>query len=469
VSAHVVVRPGRSALVDWRALYRGASVKLDPIARADVEAGAAGLAAALGRGGTLGESTAPAPSVVDFIGKGGDVLPAGLVRLLLALKVASLGQGMSGVRWAVIEQLGECLARDILPVIPDQNAADRLALSHVFGLLTGTADVVHAEKRRSAAKALKKAGLAPLPLAPSERSALLSGAQASTAFALAGLFEAERLFQSSLVTFALSSDRMTRSARRRVHRLRRYPGEIEVARTLELLSDESPECNPSAAGAPAIGGYRMTAQLGACFDLLRCAGRTLEAAGNAVSEQPLVVWQTAEIVPGAEDTSAIELAADLTALALCEIGLLAERRMTRPQGGPERPEEPPVVMAGGFNAENRRRALPLALGLEDDEGRPPTHGGVRRLLSAAGTAALVLAIELLTISDSENDVATGPLGRVRELLRDRMPSTKASGPIAPSELAAAAELIRSGALVEACGIEFPEVAPGNVMACGFKA
>ena len=83
-----------------------------------------------------------------------------------------------------------------------------------------------------------EAGLAPLALGPKEGLALLNGTQFSTAYALAGLFEAEALFQSALVTGALSTDAAKGSDAPfdpRIHALRRHPGQIETADALRSL------------------------------------------------------------------------------------------------------------------------------------------------------------------------------------------------------------------------------------------
>ena len=112
---------------------------------------------------------------------------------------------MSGVRWRVVDALADCLTNDLLPVVPAGDADDRIALANLFGVLTGTGEVFRKGKVRPAQKALRKADLKPVKLNPRERQALLSGAQLSIAAALAGLFEAERVFQSALVAAALSS------------------------------------------------------------------------------------------------------------------------------------------------------------------------------------------------------------------------------------------------------------------------
>src|SRR5438874_565787 len=89
-----------------------------------------------------------------------------------------------------------------------------------------------------ALEALATAGLAPLALGPKEGLALLNGTQFSTAFALAGVFEAEVAFRSALVTGALSTDAARGSDAPfdpRIHQLRRHRGQIAVAESLRRL------------------------------------------------------------------------------------------------------------------------------------------------------------------------------------------------------------------------------------------
>src|SRR5690606_20739166 len=86
------------------------------------------------------------------------------------------------------------------------------------------------------------AGLKPLELAPKEGLALLNGTQFSTAYALAGLFEAERLYQSALVTGALSTEAAKGSDTPfdlRIHTLRGHRGQIETAGALRTLMSDS--------------------------------------------------------------------------------------------------------------------------------------------------------------------------------------------------------------------------------------
>jgi histidine ammonia-lyase len=105
-------------------------------------------------------------------------------------------------------------------------------------VLIGVGEVSVGDTRHTAAEALASAGLSPVELGPKEGLALLNGTQFSTANALAALFEAEVLFQSALVTGALSTEAAKGSDTpfdHRIHVLRRQPGQIEAADALRAL------------------------------------------------------------------------------------------------------------------------------------------------------------------------------------------------------------------------------------------
>ena len=472
-AAAVFLRPGFATLADWRNIYRGAPVALDPISRADVEAGAAALQAVLSREDTQGrgDDRDVGPTVVELLNKGGEPLPAAIVRLAVALKLASLGQGASGASWRLVETIESCLRHDLLPAVPAGNASDRLAFAHLASILTGAGEVASGQKRTPSSKALKKLGLAPARLTEAERRAILSGTQLSTAFALAGLFEAERVFQSGLVAGALSAH-SARAADPPLHpsiaRIQRHPGGIDVAAALRKLLPAGAHLARQDA-PPEWGNVRRNqARMGACLDLLRQAGVTLERQANAVTERRLVLWQTEEIADAVEETSAVALASDLIAMAIREIGGMSEERIRataeRPNGSSADAgagSTGPLAMAAGFVAENRDRAGRAGLaGEAQDEGNS-AGDGVRRLLPMAGTAALVVAIEVLAAASANDDPqeARGPLKGAWELLRTSLLGPGREISVAAADLAGAAELVRSGALAAAVDIPLPSIVP----------
>jgi histidine ammonia-lyase len=459
VTSTVELRPGVTPLAVWRAIYRGAPVALDPIARADVEAGRAALAAIMSRNESIPpeqDNDNEAPSIADMVERRGEPLPAGLLRLFVALKLGSLGQGMSGVRWRVIGALEDCLTHELLPVVPAGDADDRIALANLFGVLTGTGEVFRKGKVRPAQKALKKRDLKPINLNPRERRALLSGAQLSIAAALAGLFEAERLFQSALVAVALSSAKYDGVLLKpRVYRLSRQSGQIEVAAALRQLSAiDEVEAAASAdenAGSSVRGDVQV---MGACLDLLRQAATTLERAANAVTEDELVLWQSEEIIEGAADRSAVALSADLIALALRIVGDLSEARirlLTRNSQDGLEGNGASVgfeAKAATFMAEIRERAHPAALDPD----------AVWRLAPMIGKTALVVAIEFLSATQVTAETPTA-LDAVRKSVRDASHFALDSGMAAASNLASVAMLVGSGALASAPGVTLPSLTP----------
>jgi histidine ammonia-lyase len=168
--------------------------------------------------------------------------PVPVIRLMMALKLASLAQGASGVKPATTDLLEAMLVKGLTPVVPCQGSVgasgDLAPLSHMAATMIGVGEIFVDGQRLPAVQALMEAGLKPLTLGPKEGLALLNGTQFSTANALAALFDAERLFQSALVTGALATEAAKGSDTPfdpRIHTLRRQPGQIETAAALRAL------------------------------------------------------------------------------------------------------------------------------------------------------------------------------------------------------------------------------------------
>ena len=212
---------------------------------------------------------------------------------------------------------------------------------------------------------------------------------------------------------------------------------------------------------------------GACLDLLRQAGETLAAEANAVSEDPLVLWQSGETASAGDDSAMhVAIAADMIALALAHLGTLAERRIAmlldpeaphRAQGKNRRSSGIAALRstASSLAAENRERARPASLPPEDD-ATPAADGapGMRRLLPMAGNVTLIVAIELMAAAEAFNASnrkrSTDALEPVRSLLRERAPG-RGKDAIAAPDLAIVADLVRSGAVAAASGVDLPSL------------
>ncbi|HXD02069.1 MAG TPA: aromatic amino acid lyase, partial [Novosphingobium sp.] len=260
----VVLRPGDVGLSAWREVYRGAPVLLDPAAATAIAESAAAVARILAKGepvygintgfGKLASvrieacdlATLQRNIVLSHAAGVGEPAPVPVIRLMLALKLASLAQGASGVAPETIALLEAMLAAGLTPIVPVKGSVgasgDLAPLAHMAATMIGVGEIFVGEERRPAAKALAAAGLAPLTLGPKEGLALLNGTQFSTANGLAALFEAEVLFRSALVTGALSTEAAKGSDTpfdHRIHTLRRQPGQIEVADALRELMARS--------------------------------------------------------------------------------------------------------------------------------------------------------------------------------------------------------------------------------------
>ena len=172
----------------------------------------------------------------------GEPMPVPVTRLMMALKLASLARGASGVQQQTIDLLLALLEREITPVIPAQGSVGRLRRPGAPRAPGGGDDrrrrVVRGGARLPAADALARRGASPPVLGPKEGLALLNGTQFSTAHALAGLFEAERLFRPRCSPAPLTTDAAQGSDTPfdpRIHALRGHAGQREVGAALRAL------------------------------------------------------------------------------------------------------------------------------------------------------------------------------------------------------------------------------------------
>jgi histidine ammonia-lyase len=497
--ADIALRPGHTTLADWRAIYRGAALTLEPGCYVAITEGARavetilakddpvyGINTGFGRLANIrigaADLTALQRNIVLSHAAGvGDAMPAPLVRLMLALKLASLAQGASGVRLETVQFLAAMLASDLLPVVPTQGSVgasgDLAPLAHMASAMIGVGEITHFGERKDAAAALAQVGMQPIQLGAKEGLALLNGTQFSTAYALAGLFEAESLLQAGLVTGALSTDAARGSDVPfdwRIHALRGHRGQIDVARALRNLITGSAIRASHLTGDDRIQDpYCLRCQpqvMGAVLDILRNAAVTLKTEANGVSDNPLICSEPPEALSGGNfHGEPIAFAADIIALALCEVGAIAERRVAMlidpalsrlpafltPKPGLNSGYMLPQVTAAALVAENRQRATPASVDSIPTSANQEDHVSMsayaaRRLMTMADNVAAVIGIELLAAAqgcDFHEPLKSSPiLEKVRNLLRAEVPRLDDDRPLAP-DIAKAIALIRSGKLI----------------------
>ncbi|HSF95455.1 MAG TPA: histidine ammonia-lyase [Thermohalobaculum sp.] len=511
----LTLSPGGVRLSDLAHLYwTGDAVALDRRARPAVEAAVASVMAAANGAepvygvntgfGKLAQVRIPAADtatlqrnlILSHCAGVGPALPPRIARLVVALKLMSLGRGASGVRWVVIETLEALLAKGVTPVIPAQGSVgasgDLAPLAHMAAVMLGEGEAEVNGQRMPGAAALAAAGIPAIRLGAKEGLALINGTQVSTALALAGLFEAWRLACASLVTGALSTDAAMGSPtpfRPEIHDLRGHRGQIEAAAALRALLEGSEIREAHREGDERVQDpYCIRCQpqvAGACLDLLRQAAAVLEVEANAVTDNPLVLPDGAIVSGGNFHAEPVAFAADQIALAIAETGAIAQRRvalMVDPNLNFHLPAflSPAPGLNSGFMiaevtsaalmSENKALANPRSVDSTPTSADQEDHVSMachaaRRLLEMNDNLGRILGIELLTAAQGVGfraPLKTGtPLLRVIERLRADIPALAEDRYMSP-DLEAAAALVRANALAEAAGDALADLTLGGI-------
>ena len=409
----------------------------------------------------------------------GPLLDDRLVRLIMILKINGLALGYSGVRRSVLEALVKLVNAGVHPCIPAKGSVgasgDLAPLAHLTGVLLGVGEVRRRGRTISAVQGLKAAGLAPMDLAAKEGLALLNGTQVSTALAAAGLFAAEDVFAAAIVSGALAVDAAAGSDTPfdpRIHAVRGQPGQIEVAKLLQSLLRGSAIRKSHIDCDRVQDPYSLRCQpqvMGAALDMLRFAAGVIEREANAVSDNPLVFARQGEILSGGNfHAEPVAMAADTIAIALAEIGALAERRIAMltdakmsglpaflvPEPGLNSGFMIAHVTAAALASENKSLAHPASVDSLPTSANQEDHVSMatyaaRRLHDMADNTTGIVAIELLAAAqgvDLRRPLKTSPrLQQAMALLRRRVRFRRDDREMAP-DIAAAKALVVAGEL-----------------------
>jgi histidine ammonia-lyase len=504
--------PGTLSLAQLRALWRAPRrVALDPGCHAAIEASAETVAAVLreGRGvygintgfGSLARTTIEPDRVTELQRRlvlshctgVGAPLAERVVRLVLLLKVNTLARGYSGIRLQTIEALLALLNAGAVPAIPSKGSVgasgDLAPLAHLAAVLLGEGEVLLAGQPVTAREALAHVGLEPIDLGAKEGLALLNGTQVSTALALDGLFAGLDVFAAALAAGAMSVDAALGSDvpfDARIHAARGQPGQQAVAVVLaELLADSGIRASHLECDR-VQDPYSLRCQpqvMGAALDVLGAAADMIEREANAVSDNPLVFPDSGDVLSGGNfHGEPVAMAADMIAIALCEIGALSERRVAlltdaHHSALPAFLVAEPGLNSGFMNAqvtaaalasENKGLAHPASVDSLPTSANQEDHVSMstyaaRRLGEIAWNCSHIVAIELLAATqgiDLRRPLETSP--RLREIssgVRARAEFLGRDRPLAP-DISAIRELVASGWFTEvlAAGEEIPLLA-----------
>jgi len=465
--------PENISLEDLRGLWAGAEAKLDDASMQRVATSAASVERIVAGGATvygintgfglLANTRIPNDRLAELQSNLilshsaglGDPLPRRVTRLMIVLKLLGLGRGYSGVRPLVIEALQRLLDADAMPLIPSQGSVgasgDLAPLAHLIAALMGYGRIDVAGKTVAAEAALQQLEMAPLQLGPKEGLALINGTQASAALALDALFQGERVFAAAIAAGALSVDALKGSAKPfdpRVSQLRGQPGQVRVAAAIAGLLEGSEILTSHVQCSRVQDPYSFRCQpqvMGASLDLLQNAATTLTIEAAAVTDNPIVFAdEDTAISAGNFHAQPVAFAADIIAIALCEVGSISERRVSvlvdpKMSGLPAFLTEDsgvnsglmiPQVTAAALVSENKSMAFPASVdsiptsaGQEDHVSMAPI--AARKAAQIARNAAGVIAVELMAAAegiDYHAPLRTSPrLQKVHDGVRARSP------------------------------------------------
>ncbi|MEP7302523.1 MAG: histidine ammonia-lyase [Caldimonas sp.] len=524
--------PGQLALDQLQAIHAGdVALHLAPAARPGIRASAAFVqAAARGGAAVYGVNTGFGKLASTRIGADrlstlqsnlirshsvgvGEPLAPAVVRLVLVLKAASLGRGHSGVRETLIDTLLAVHNAGLVPWVPGQGSVgasgDLAPLAHLTLALTGEGEMLVDGQRVPAAPVLAKAHIAPWVLEAKEGLALINGTQVSTALALHALLAFEPVLEAALVIGALTVDAARGSDGPfdpRIHLLRGQPGQIDVAQYYRALLLGSAIRRSHLEGDDRVQDpYSLRCQpqvVGACLDQLRHAALVLLREANAVTDNPLVFLDDEDdeeqdadgLAPGRpkpghapsggsgrrEASSGtiisggnfhaepVALAADAMALAIAEVGAIAERRiaMLIDAGVSRLPPfltaDPGLnsgfmiahVTAASLASENKSLAHPASVDSLPTSANQEDHVSMatfaaRRLQPMIVNTAHILGIELLAAAQGIEFLrplrSSAALESAHSLLRERCPAMSTDRYLAP-DIERATALVQDGSL-----------------------
>lgn len=412
----------------------------------------------------------------------GEALEDAMVRLIMVLKINSLARGFSGIRLSVIDALIALVNAEVYPLIPAKGSVgasgDLAPLAHMSLTLLGEGKARWQGEWLPATEALKKAGLEPITLEAKEGLALLNGTQASTAFALRGLIEAQELFASATVCGALTTEAVLGSRRpfdARIHAARGQRGQIDAAALYRHVLTDTSALSQSHHNCEKVQDpYSLRCQpqvMGACLTQMRQVMDVLLVEANAVSDNPLVFAEEGDVISGGNfHAEPVAMAADNLALAIAEIGALSERRIALMMDKHMSQLPPFLVKNGGVNSgfmiaqvtaaalasENKALAhphsvdsLPTSANQEDHVSMAPAAG--RRLWEMAANTRGVIAVEWLAACqgiDLREGLTSSPLlEQARQALREQVAHYTQDRFFAP-DIECATELLAHGTLLK---------------------
>jgi histidine ammonia-lyase len=358
----------------------------------------------------------------------GAPMPREVVRAMMLLRVRSLAMGRSGVRPLIASALVDLLNHDITPWVPEHGSlgasGDLAPLAHCALALLGEGWVLAKDGARlPAGEVLSARGLQPITLAAKEGLALINGTDGMLAMLLMAIEDASHLFVMADITAALSIEAMLGSDRPfqpELHAIRPHPGQAASAANIHRLLQESAimDSHRDDLTHAVQDAYSMRCApqvAGAARDTLEHARQVAGRELASIVDNPVVLADGRVESTGNFHGAPLGFAADFLAIAVAEVGSIAERRVDRLLDVARSRDLPPFLTpdpgvnsglmiaqytAAGIVAQNRRLAAPASVDSVPTSGMQEDHvsmgwAAAHKLRTVVDNLATILAVELL--------------------------------------------------------------------------
>jgi len=354
----------------------------------------------------------------------GDPVEDEVVRAMILLRARTLALGFSGARPLVAAAMVDLLNAEISPIVPEYGSlgasGDLAPLAHCALALLGEGQVRHDGQLRPAAAALQAAGLEPISLAEKEGLAVTNGTDGILGMLCLAVSDTQRLLTQADMIAAMTVEGLLATDAafaQDLQALRPHPGQAVSAANLRAMLSGSPIVASHTDDDPRVQdaySIRCTPSVhGAARDTLDHVRGVAERELASAIDNPMVLPDGRVESCGNFHGAPLGFAADFLAIALSEIGAIAERRMdrlldkTRNQGLPPfLAEEVGVdsgLMIGHYTAasmatENKRLAAPASVDSLPTSGMQEDHvsmawGAVRKLRKVLDNVRRILAVE----------------------------------------------------------------------------
>ena len=267
----------------------------------------------------------------------GELTPNRIVKLMILLKIISLGRGYSGIRLKLINQMLQHYNAGSIPIVPSQGSVgasgDLAPLSHMSLPLIGLGKVKYKSSIITSKELLNKLNLKPIALSYKEGLALINGTQFSTAYGIETITRLKKLSKIADIAGAITVEGLMGTDKaflKKVHDLKLHKGQKQSAKNLyNLLNDsEIKTSHKDCERVQDMYSLRCIPQVhGACRDSIESAENMIERELNSVSDNPLIFNDGEVVSAGNFHAESCAMAMDIAAIATAEFGSISERRI----------------------------------------------------------------------------------------------------------------------------------------------